>query len=120
MSQKAIVIGAGVGGLATAIRLAHKGIEVVVYEKNEYVGGKLSAFEKEGYTFDAGPSLFTKPTLLVELFNDVDEDLNAYLSYKKVDTACTYFYEDGTIVAASTNAENFAEELQTKLGESKQ
>jgi phytoene desaturase len=120
MSKKAIIIGAGVGGLATAIRLASKGIEVTVYEKNEYVGGKLSAFEKDGYFFDAGPSLFTKPSLLEELFKDVDENLSDYFTYKKIETACTYFYEDGTVVSASTDAENFANELANKLGENKE
>ena len=75
MKQKAIVIGAGVGGMATAVRLAHKGYEVVVYDKNEYVGGKLSAFEKEGYVFDAGPSLFTKPSLIEDLFKDIKVDI---------------------------------------------
>ena len=52
----AIVIGAGVGGLAMAIRLAIKGFEVDVFERNNYPGGKLSMFEKDGYLFDAGPS----------------------------------------------------------------
>lgn len=120
MKQKAIIIGAGVGGLATAIRLAHKGFDVTVYEKNEYVGGKLSAFEKQGYLFDAGPSLFTKPSLLEDLFKDVEEDINQYFSYKKTDTACTYFYEDGTVVKASTNQQEFANELQQQLGENKE
>lgn len=120
MNKKAIVIGAGVGGLATAIRLAHKGIAVTVYEKNEYVGGKLSAFEKDGFYFDAGPSLFTKPSLLEDLFKEVGENLQDYFTYKKIDTACTYFYEDGTVIKASTNVDEFASELEKKLGEKKQ
>lgn len=118
--QKAIVIGAGVGGLATAIRLAHKGFDVTVYEKNSYVGGKLSVFEKEGYVFDAGPSLFTKPSLLENLFEDVNENIADYFEYKKVETACTYFYANKTVVKASTNVEEFAQELHDKLGEDKQ
>ncbi len=59
MSQlNAIVIGSGVAGLASAIRLAVQGIQVTVLEKNDYPGGKLSHFGLNGYSFDAGPSLF--------------------------------------------------------------
>ena len=59
--KKAIIIGAGIGGMATAIRLAVQGFSVEVYEKNNFPGGKLSAFEMSGFKFDAGPSLFTQP-----------------------------------------------------------
>ncbi|MBC7586835.1 MAG: oleate hydratase, partial [Chitinophagaceae bacterium] len=58
-SPKAIIVGAGIAGLASAIRLSLQGFQVEIFEKNNYPGGKLSHFEKEGYQFDAGPSLFT-------------------------------------------------------------
>ena len=67
-SKKAIVIGAGIAGLASAIRLQVMGYDVSVFEKNSYPGGKLSHFEMDGYQFDAGPSLFTRPQLIEELF----------------------------------------------------
>ena len=54
----AFIIGSGIAGLASAIRLAVQGYQVTVFEKNSYPGGKLSWFAKEGYAFDAGPSLF--------------------------------------------------------------
>ena len=60
--KKAIVVGAGIAGIATAIRLALKGFEVEVHEKNAVAGGKMYLIEKAGYKFDAGPSLFTQPT----------------------------------------------------------
>jgi len=59
--KQAVVIGSGIAGLASSIRLAIKGYDVNVFEANSYPGGKLSAFELEGYRFDAGPSLFTMP-----------------------------------------------------------
>lgn len=62
------VIGAGIGGLAIAIRLACQNQKVEIFEKNAFPGGKLSSIEKEGFRFDAGPSLFTLPTLIDELF----------------------------------------------------
>lgn len=67
--SKAIIIGAGVAGLASAIRLAVQGFNVTVYEKNSYPGGKLSHFTLGDYSFDAGPSLFTQPENIIELLN---------------------------------------------------
>jgi phytoene desaturase len=118
--QKAIIIGSGVAGLATAIRLAVKGYEVTVYEKNSYPGGKLSVFEKEGYVFDAGPSLFTNPHLIEELFTLAGEPIKDSFSYTQMSNTCTYFYADGTTFTAPANTETFAELLQQCLGENKE
>ena len=68
MKKTAAVIGAGIAGIASTIRLANKGYEVHIFEANSYPGGKLSSFELKGYRFDAGPSLFTMPHLVDELF----------------------------------------------------
>ncbi len=115
--QKAIIIGAGIAGIAGAIRLAVQGFAVTVFEKNSYAGGKINYFEKEGYCFDGGPSLFTQPQLLEELFALAGEPIEAYFGYKPVPVACTYFYEDGTIINGYTNADKLAGELHTKAGE---
>ncbi len=115
--NKVIVIGSGVAGLATAIRLASKGFEVNVFEKNSVIGGKISLIENKGFKFDGGPSLFTAPKFIEELFADAEEPIEEYFSYKKLSTACKYFYEDGTIVNAYTDASLFAKELNEKLNE---
>lgn len=115
--KKAIIIGAGVAGLASAIRLSVQGFEVEVYEKNGYPGGKLSHFEIEGYRFDAGPSLFTQPQNISALFNLANEPMSDYFTFRSVPISCKYFYEDGSVVNAFTNREDFANELQEKLGE---
>ena len=65
--KKAIVIGSGIAGLASALRLRAKGYDVDVFEANDYAGGKLHAFESRGYRFDYGPSLFTMPQYVEEL-----------------------------------------------------
>ena len=118
MQQKiAVVIGSGVAGMATAIRLAVQGFNVAVYEKNSYPGGKLSAFEKDGFHFDAGPSLFTQPQNIEELFQLADEPMEDYLTYQKLDIACKYFYENEKVINAYSNEEMFANELQQKTGE---
>ena len=59
--KRAIVVGAGIAGLASAIRLLHLGFEVEVFEQNETYGGKMGEWSKNGYRFDTGPSLFTMP-----------------------------------------------------------
>lgn len=64
----AVVIGAGFGGLAAAIRLGARGYQVTVVEKNEQVGGRASVFKQDGYTFDAGPTIITAPFCFEELW----------------------------------------------------
>lgn len=115
--NKAIVIGAGVAGLASAIRLAVQGMEVTVYEKNRYPGGKLSHFTIGDYQFDAGPSLFTQPQNIEELFALAGEPIADYFSYHKMPVSCHYFYEDGTMVKAYADRDLFDRELVEKLGE---
>jgi phytoene desaturase len=119
-NKKIIVIGAGVAGLATAIRLAHKGFDVTIYEKNDYIGGKLSAFKLGNFSFDAGPSLFTAPQYLIDVFNDVNEDITPFFSYEKVAISCQYFYPDNTTITAHSNSHLFANELALKHGEDAQ
>ena len=117
---RAVIIGSGVAGLASAIRLSVKGFDVTVYEMNDYPGGKLSYFEKEGFHFDAGPSLFTQPQNIADLFELAGEDIKDYFSYYSLPVACRYFYEDGTIINGYTNASAFAQELAQKAGKMKQ
>jgi len=116
-SKKVIIIGAGVGGMATAIRLNLLGYTVQVFEKNDYPGGKLSHFETNGYRFDAGPSLFTCPYLIEELFDLAKEPIASYFEYQKLELACKYFYDDGVCIQAYTNKAAFAAELQAKTNE---
>src|SRR5436190_15763256 len=103
--KKAIIIGSGVAGLATSIRLSVQGFAVTVYEKNNYPGGKITTFEKDGFHFDAGPSLFTQPKNIEELFELAEEPIENYFSYQPVAVACKYFYENGKVVEAFTDAE---------------
>jgi phytoene desaturase len=116
-SNTAIIIGSGVGGMATAIRLASQGFDVKVFEKNPAPGGKLYAFTNNGYHFDAGPSLFTQPENIRELFDLAGEPIDKYFNYQPVDIACTYFYENGKTVNAYTDAGRFAAELGQQVNE---
>lgn len=114
---KAYIIGSGIAGIATAIRLAVQHFDVTVFEKNSYPGGKINVLKKDDYTFDTGPSLFVQPENIEELFQLAEENINDYFSYKPLSIGCKYFYEDGTVINAFTNKENFAQELYEKTGE---
>ena len=116
-TTQAAVIGAGIAGIATAIRLAVKGYAVEVFEANAYPGGKLSSFELNGYRFDAGPSLFTLPQLVDELFRLAGKEPTDYFQYQKLPETCRYFYEDGTRFVADAEPEQLAQTLEKYLGE---
>jgi len=119
MSQTSVsVIGSGIGGLSVAIRLAICGFDVSVYEKNDRPGGKLSLLEQQGYRFDTGPSLFTQPANIEELFVLAGEPIEAYFSYHPVDISCRYFFENGKTINAFTKSADFARQMQDKTGES--
>jgi phytoene desaturase len=108
--SKAIIIGSGIAGIATALRLRHKGYEVTVFEANDYPGGKLTAFELDGFRFDAGPSLFTMPWLVDELFELYGLKPSDYFEYSAKAIICNYFWEDGTRFSAKADRDDFMSE----------
>jgi phytoene desaturase len=110
-AKKALIIGAGIAGIATAIRLAVKGYQVEVFEANNYPGGKISEIEQEGFRFDAGPSLFTMPQYVEELFELAGKVPSQFFQYQKLDTVCKYFYEDGSKLIAYSDAGEFINEI---------
>ena len=111
MPKKALIIGAGIAGIAAAIRLAVKGYEVEVFEANSYPGGKLSEFEKDRFRFDAGPSLLTMPQYIDELFRLAGKEPGDYFRYQKLKAVCNYFYADGTRFTAYADEEKFIQEI---------
>jgi phytoene desaturase len=106
----ACVVGSGIAGLAAAIRLRQKGYRVSVFEANPYPGGKMHAETYRGYRFDLGPSLFTMPQLVEELFEICGEDPRTHFPYRRKDTLCHYFWEDGTRFFAPGETEVFIRE----------
>ena len=105
--MKAIVIGSGIAGLASAIRLRKKGYQVEVFEANEYTGGKLHAIREEGYRFDMGPSLFTMPHLIDELFELHNLNPRDHFNYHQKETVCNYFWDDNTTLTVPADEEAF-------------
>ncbi len=118
--KKIGIIGSGVAGLSAAIHLRAEGHEVTVFETNSYPGGKLTAFEQDGYRFDSGPSLFTMPQFLDKIFQVAGKNPRDYFDYIKVDPGCHYFWEDGTRFDAPSNADRFATQAAETFGVSKE
>lgn len=118
--KTALIIGAGAAGLATAIRLARLGLSVTVLEKNAAVGGKLSEYSEKGYRFDIGPSLFTLPHLVDELFELCGEEPRQYFRYFELEDICHYFFPDGKAVVSCRNRTALSFRLEDALGEPRQ
>ncbi len=109
------IIGSGVSGICAAIRLRSKGFDVAVYEKNKMPGGKLNTFKLDGFRFDAGPSLFTMPQLVDELFELNNLNPRDYFKYKKKKIHCKYFWDDKTKFTAYSNRKKFLKEVKNKF-----
>ena len=88
------IIGAGLGGLSAAARLAHAGFWVDVYEQAEGPGGKAGSLEMAGYRFDTGPSLVTMPLVMEQAFSDCGAEPSQHLRLERLDPICNYFWSN--------------------------
>ena len=94
-AKRAVVVGAGFGGLALAIRLQRAGVQVTLVEKRDKPGGRAYVWHEEGFTFDAGPTVITDPACLQELFEDTGSELKDYIDLMPVDPFYRLCWEDG-------------------------
>ncbi len=115
--KKAVVIGSGVAGLAVAVRLAVRGFEVVVFEKNDKAGGKLTELRTGGYRFDAGPSLFTMPQWVDELHEIAGENPQDHFRYNRLPVVCKYFWQNGKKLEVSADLEKTDKRVVEEFGE---
>lgn len=93
---KAVVIGGGFGGLATAMRLQGRGFDVTLLEKREQAGGRAYRLRERGYTFDMGPSLVTAPAILESAFASVGRSLSEFTDLLPLDPYYRIHFHDGT------------------------
>lgn len=94
-------------GLAASIRLRLKGYAVKVFEANPFPGGKLHAFSNNGFRFDAGPSLFTLPHYVDDLFIAAGKNPRDYFNYSRKEVVCHYFWPDAGVYAMPANRDEF-------------
>jgi len=111
-NKKIAIIGAGVGGLATAARLAFQGYDVEVCEKLAECGGRAHMIEDGGFKFDTGPSFVLMPGFFKEVFSYCDEDIQNYLDLKVLDVHYKIFYPSGEILTIHRDSNRTKEELE--------
>lgn len=93
MSEKVIIVGGGIGGLATSCLLAKKGYEVVVYEKEDKLGGRCNLLQAKGYVFDMGPSWYLMPEVFENFFALIGEKVEDYLDLVKLEPSYRAFFD---------------------------
>ncbi len=108
------IIGCGISGIGASIRMANKGYKVTVFEGNAFPGGKLSQETIKGYRFDMGPSVFTMPQNVDELFTLSGKNPKDYFRYTQLDPVYNYFFEDGTRIKGYHGKEKIAKEIASK------
>jgi phytoene desaturase len=110
-SSRAIVIGSGFGGLAAAIRLAIKGYEVTVLEKLDSPGGRAYVHRKNGYIFDAGPTIITAPFLLEELWTLCGKKMSDDIDLRLMDPFYQVRFNDGRVFNYTGDPEKMRAEV---------
>ncbi|NWK54086.1 phytoene desaturase [Verrucomicrobiaceae bacterium N1E253] len=116
-STRVSVIGAGLGGLSAAISLKAAGYDVQVYEKNPQIGGKLNVMEKDGFTFDLGPSIFTLPQMFESLFERAGKKMEDYVQLDAVTPHWRNFFESGPSIDLYQEDDLMKQELAKLPGE---
>jgi phytoene desaturase len=116
------VIGGGLGGLAAAAVLSARGHDVVVFDKNSWMGGKAALLEQDGFRFDMGPTILTVPAVLRRIFSEAGEKLEDHLDLIRLDPQWRCFFEDGGVLDLRESVDDMERELEAfapgkKLGD---
>ena len=111
MAKSVIIIGAGPGGLSTAMLLARAGLKVTVIESQPRVGGRTSVIEGDGYRFDLGPTFFLYPQILEEIFTAVGRDLHREVPMKRLDPQYRLTFGAGGELLCSSDIERMVAEI---------
>ena len=112
-----IIVGAGPGGLATALLLAKAGLEVTIYEKQAKVGGRTSHIEQDGYTFDLGPTFFHYTEVIEEIFQAIGRDAHEELDLHRLDTNYRLIFGQGGQIDCSSDLPEMKERIRELSGD---
>jgi phytoene desaturase len=111
VSKRVIIIGAGPGGLATAMLLAKRGLDVTILEKQPRVGGRTSVIEGDGFRFDLGPTFFLYPQILQEIFQAVGRDMYQEIPMTRLDPQYRLIFGAGGELNATSDVERMVTEI---------
>ena len=111
MSDRAVVIGSGFGGLACAVRLQAAGVEVTLVEKREQLGGRAYQLQDSGYTFDMGPSLITAPEILDSVFRAGGRRFTEYVDLVPLDPYYRIYFHDDSHIDYVGDVERMREQM---------
>ncbi|KAJ3235459.1 hypothetical protein HDU78_005210 [Chytriomyces hyalinus] len=109
---RVLIVGAGTGGTAMAARLARRGMAVTVVEKNDFVGGRCSLIEKDGFRFDQGPSMLMMPHAFEQTFADLGCQMSKVLDVRKCKTNYKIHFPDGDNITLSTDMTAMKDQLE--------
>ncbi|EUJ31946.1 phytoene desaturase family protein [Listeria cornellensis] len=110
MSKKIVIIGAGPGGLATAMQLTEQGHDVHIYEKASEIGGRTALLKQDGFSFDLGPTALNMPNVLTALFADCNRNIQDYIKLVSLDPLYSLYIED-IIFSPSSNRDKTKNEI---------
>ncbi|MBM7647880.1 phytoene desaturase [Bacillus ectoiniformans] len=110
--KEAIVIGAGLGGLAAGIKLAANGVKVKIFDENSHAGGKMMKVEEAGYTFDFGPNTMTMPHVFNRVLSSAGFAPEKYFEFEKLTDHTKNYFHDGSVLWQSANAEVMTKQLE--------
>jgi phytoene desaturase len=110
--RHALVIGAGLGGLAAAARLRHRGYRVTLVERHHLPGGRCGLWESEGFRFDTGPTLLLMVDYLRALFRDLGRRLEDYLELVQLEPSYRVHYADGRTLDVTSRIDRMLEEVE--------
>ncbi|MGH3114962.1 MAG: phytoene desaturase family protein, partial [Gaiellaceae bacterium] len=116
MPGRVVVVGAGLAGLAAAIRLAAAGAHVTLLERDRVPGGRAGRLVRDGYAFDTGPTVLTMPSLLEELFALAGERMSEHLRMVRLDPAYRAVFHDGSVVRVRAGLDALAAEVREVCG----
>jgi diapolycopene oxygenase len=112
MSNRIVVVGGGLGGLAAACTLAARGNQVRLYEANAHLGGKAAVLEGGGFRFDMGPTIVTLPEVLRRIFREAGRELEDYVELMRLDPQWRCFFEEGSTLDLLADAAAMRAELE--------
>lgn len=111
--RRVVVVGAGLGGLAVALRLRRAGYDVVVLEKNATSGGRCNLWTQDGFSFDTGPSILLMRDVFDKLFADCGEDLDDHLDLVRLSPNYRCVFSDGSSLTLGGDMQRMREQLES-------